>query len=446
MGSELTNIIPRSIVGPDAYVWALQSAFNAAGGRLYDTSFALGMDPAFDEAMRRDPVVLQAINDRLASVAGKSWTVQPASDDEDDKRMSSIIESLLRRIRDFRSARRNLAHAIFDARSYAEVHGDRKFVKLPARDRKSEPETAPMWVPRRMQDIGAKRMRWGILAGGQTQLQYASIPSGEWRPVDTSAHMLVSVCYDNREASLGYGRGLREGCYFYMWAKELALREGLQGLERWAQGMVVAKIDSKLGGKLDKESAAVAAEYLDILRKHRGRFGGIAIDKQDEVDVKWPTGSGQAMVTEFVRMMDDALTRLITGALLPSGGGGQVGSLARAEEEGSTIERVTQLDRDVIDEALTHDLIRRLVDVNRPQFAELGLADADYPRFETIQSKTEDPTKNATVVQTALASGVPLRKDEVYRKLGFTQPGEDDEVFEQELMPPGLPGGSLGDR
>jgi hypothetical protein len=429
MGSDTSNIIPRTIVAPDVYVWSLQQAFHNAGGRLYETSFALGQDAAFDEALRRDPVALQAINDRLASVAGKAWTIQPASDDEDDKDLAAIVESALRRLRDFRSGRRNLAHAIFDGRSYAVVHGERRPVKLPPRGRKGTPRMANLWTPRRLQDVGAKRIRWGLLENGKPQLQYASIPSGQWIPVSPDV-MLVSVCYDNREASLGYGRGLREGCYYYLYAKETALREGLQGLERWAQGMVVAKIDSKLAGFPTKEATQVAAEYLDTLKKHRGRFGGIAIDKADEIDVKWPAGTGQSMVTEFVRMMDEALTRLITGALLPSGGGSTNGSLARAEEEGSTIERVTQLDRDIVDEALTHDLIRRLVDVNRPQLSDMGLGDADYPRFETVMSQTEDPAKNATVVQTALQAGVALRKDEVYKKLGFTQPAEDDEVFD----------------
>ena len=48
------------------------------------------------------------------------------------------------------------------------------------------------------------------------------------------------------------------------------------------------------------------------------------------------------------------------------------------------------------------------------------------------QGQREDPTASAQVISTLLAAGVRLRADEVYRKTGFSVPGEDDEVIEPQ--------------
>ena len=81
-------------------------------------------------------------------------------------------------------------------------------------------------------------------------------------------------------------------------------------------------------------------------------------------------------------------------------------------------------------EELTDCLVGQLWRLNRQQLSDAGLAEARMPRLAIINKPIDDPRESAQVIATALASGIPLRKDEVYRQLGFTVPIDGDEVIE----------------
>ena len=64
------------------------------------------------------------------------------------------------------------------------------------------------------------------------------------------------------------------------------------------------------------------------------------------------------------------------------------------------------------------------------------------PRFRSSPQKREAPTQAAGIVAQMAAAGLPLKLEEVYRKIGFSMPSDDDEIFEghpQEEAPGGLP-------
>ena len=90
---------------------------------------------------------------------------------------------------------------------------------------------------------------------------------------------------------------------------------------------------------------------------------------------------------------------------------------------------------------MTHDLIGQVWRMNRSNFAALGLADANMPKFSSIQEKRQDPTVVAGIITQMGQVGLPLRKDEVYDRIGFTMPKEDDEIFEPKQQQPQMPGG-----
>ena len=52
------------------------------------------------------------------------------------------------------------------------------------------------------------------------------------------------------------------------------------------------------------------------------------------------------------------------------------------------------------------------------------------PYFKTTQQERENAQIAATIITTCLASGIKLKADEVYQKLGFTKPSEQDEIIE----------------
>ncbi len=54
---------------------------------------------------------------------------------------------------------------------------------------------------------------------------------------------------------------------------------------------------------------------------------------------------------------------------------------------------------------------------------------ARMPRFRIVNQKREDPAESASTIAALLAAGVELRRDEVYRKTGFTMPLPEDETI-----------------
>src|SRR3990167_8579408 len=69
--------------------------------RLYDPSIALRSDPDIYDKVLRDPVIAHAIRFRKFLVAGSNWSIEPASEDEDDKKLGAIVEKLIRKAAGF---------------------------------------------------------------------------------------------------------------------------------------------------------------------------------------------------------------------------------------------------------------------------------------------------------------------------------------------------------
>jgi phage gp29-like protein len=418
----------RNVTG-DLYVYALSSVYGA-GWRIYDIDLAQAMEPDPYEKVRRDPVIAQSIDQRLHGVAGRQWRIMPHSDAKEDKQAAKIVEEAFRNITGFTEARYELAQAVIRGRSYSWIWGERKHIRL------GDQKEMSWWVPVELQDIDRRRFRYIVermqepdgSPKSRVDLELFSVDRRVWEKI-THPEWLVESRYNDEEARLGYGRGLLEAIYFYYWMKSIVLREGVEGVERWAQGTTIAKIDGLRAGDPTRSNDAVKTAVLDVLKKMRARSVQV-FDKNDDVQVIERTGTGHTMVMQFLQYFDDALRGLILGATLPFGGGGREGSMARSQVESDVHESLVQFDRDKLDDDITRCLVKLFWDVNRTAFAKIGLADARMPTFETVQERREDPAVNAGVISTVLASGVKLRRDEVYRKIGFTPPQEDDDVIE----------------
>lgn len=428
------------------YTYALSSAYRA-GYRVYDPDYALSREPDIWEKVRRDPIIAHALEIRFHQIAGREWTCEPASDRKEDKRAAGIMEELLKNVDNFLAARYALSHAVATARSYSFIAGERKPVSV------DDGPTLNWWRPRKLQAVDRRRIFYEPLWTDRSKS--AGVPDSKYSPAARMArangHELhlkwklwsvergrfedllhpeyfVKLLYADEEGRLGYGRGLLEAIYYYYYVKTIVLREGVQGLERWAQGTLTAKIDGFREASADRPNATIQQEWLSVLEKMRSRHVAV-YDAKDQIEVINNTGSGHQMVTEFLNYLDNAITRLILGSVLPSGGDGGSGSFARAQVETNTMEALIQFDRMLLDEALTRDLIGMVWRMNSPQLASVGLGKANMPRFRTVQEERANPERNAQVATLLINAGIPVRVDEIYRKTGWTRPTDDDDVF-----------------
>lgn len=421
----------------DLYNHALSNAYRV-WTRLYDPAYGLARDPAIYTKVRRDATIAQAIDTRLHMVASRDWHIEPGDDSQESRRAASICEKLMRAIKDFGESRLILAQNVFHGRSYAFIEGARQ-------TRTFGDDVARKWfVPLRLRDLDPRRIRFvphieQVEFGTQRPDQKLWVTQEMWSVVRQQYEEIkpehrkqfISIIRLNQEANLGYGFPLMDSIYFLWWMKSICWREGLQGLERWSQGVVIGKVDSTREGGVDRTNDDIRDELFDSLKNMRSRHV-LVVDKETDIDVRDGGGSGHNMVMDFIKYMDDKLLALILGSVLPFGGGDAGGSYARARVESDTSSGVIQYDRDKLDNALTDDLIQFIWDQNYQNFAALGLRGATIPKFVTDLSNKNDPAQSAAIITQLAQAGLPLKLEEVYSKVGMTMPSVDDEVFEMQ--------------
>ena len=409
---------------------------------IYDPDYALANDSAVYEKIMRDPVTAHAIRFRKHLVAGAEWRIEPASDDEIDKRAAEIVEEAILKIENFTDARIRLSSSIFLGSAYAAIQGERYTQRLAG----SEPRE--WWTPkalidkdrrrfRRVYDRAIGRRRWEMYSIDREQ--YEALLHPEW---------YVHSIYDDTESALNYGRGLLNTIYQYQAAKSRTLQDAAALSERTGQGFLMVAIDNMRGADgrpvagADGSGSNVSDAWATQLDKHRAR-NILVHDARDKVQLLTGFGEGSQLLSSLRDYYDSAITTAILGAHLPTTANSG-GSYALAKIQENSTEALVQADRNRLSDEITRDIVGAVWRYNRFQLDAEGLGSARRPKFRIVNQKREDPVSSAQVVATLLGAGVKLRADEVYRKCGFTQPLPEDETIK------GIPGaapesGGLGD-
>jgi hypothetical protein len=422
----------------DYYTRMLTSLYSY-NHRLFDPDYGLSRDPDIYAKLMRDPDICGAIQTRLHAVAARDWKIEPYSDDPPDAALAEICYDALRQITNFLAARVNLAKACLTGRSYAWMVGQRKHMRLGH-------ATADLWwVPTFLEEIDKRRVDIIPVRGPDRSLtaerRLWSVERDRWEQI-AYPDALLEYVYEDEECRLGYGRGLGEALFFYSRFKTIALEKGLQALDRYAGGLVIAKIDDQRVGSVGKGNDDVRTAYRDELAKQRSEHI-FTMPKGDAIEIHDMPAGGHSAAVEFVKLLTESMVRLLLGGLLPSGHG-EGGSLARAREEGDQQEGLIQFERAMLDERITLSLIGLFMRQNRPQLARLGLSEARSSQFRTAQQKREDYKANAERLKIVLDSGADIGSSEYYKLVGLTpvKPGEDVVSGRQAAMP--MPGNPFG--
>ncbi len=415
------------------------------GTYVYDPSIALLNDPDIYRKMREDPIIAQAIDYRTRAVAQKEWQLAPASEDPRDVYLAAFLEWVARKPVKLTRALRNMGEAFWKGSTWTHMGGETQRVALPRKlqgmDYKPPTGEVHIWYPTQLTDVDRRMFRQRIDKSDDGKINVSwtmsptSINRGNiWIPEgdgwDTNDYVIHK--HDNRHSSLNQGMGEIDSVYWYYVAKTVALREGLQGLERWAQGWVVFTMDAKAAGDTQTTSLDYMQGAITELETHTGRKI-LGVNGSDTVDVKDGPGTGHQIVQFFLDYLDRGITRRLAGSLIPLGGGADVGSNARGEVEERTGNLMIQGDEEDLSETLNEQYIGRLIDVNRSAIHALGLEEAEPPTWEFTTTIVEDPVKNMEVIRGAAEVGIKLDEDDVYKKTGLKKPAEGKEMV---LTPP----------
>jgi hypothetical protein len=422
------------------FVRALSSAYKRVP-RVYDPDYALSRDSDVYEKLLKDSVIAHAVAQRKHMVAGSRWQCEPYNKQPENKLAAQVMEEILGCIENFDAARFNLAEAIFRGSTYAFIEGSRQvqgfYDRIPRM----------WWVPNRIRDLTKYRIRQvSTLVDGrdgktlQVHFELWNLASERWERIKPeNERAMVQHLYDDTEETLGYGRGLVSKIYHYWRAKEIVLTENLNAIERFAQGLIVAKIDGLREGS--STNASLVNSAIDALEKHKARHI-LAVGKEDDVQMLSGSGEGHQLFESMRKYLDEAIRVLVLGASLPSSAT-EGGSYALAEIQENSTQALIGYDRKIMAQTLNKTLVNLVWQSNRAALEQIGLGGATPPRLHIIDEKISDPKKEAEITEILLRSGMDLKADETYELVGRTAPAPGDDVIEGQKpvqQMPGLPG------
>lgn len=402
-----------------------------------DPDQAMTLDPWVYEKIEREVTIEAARNFRRHKVAGSGKSIHIEADPADPRSGALVgpFQALLARLERFDTARSNLADAFFKGLTVGLLEGDWYEAVLPG-------DSMPRmwWFPLSLRDVDKRRVRQEYAPGThQERWTIFDFERNEWQVIrpETAWHY-VWHRYDTTERSLNYGVGIAQRLVYYWTVKTVLWETSVRGAERWGFGWVVAKLSGLLGGasttNIETYGAKVNA-LITQLEKQREKHVFVHDKEAVELEVLEPTGTGHEMLERLMRYCDEQIRIMILGAVLPTGGGSDVGSNARAETEADSTEALLEYDRSILAETLTRGLLGAIRRCNAANLAAMGYGpDVAMPRFAIRHDRAPNFKERAEVVQILRASGVPLRASEVYEQTGFTAPDPSNPA--DTLAPP----------
>lgn len=456
MSNQNTALLLRS-PNDVLYDYWLSSAYRSSW--VFDPSLPLAKDPDIWETVRRDPVILSAMDRRVKNIV-RPWRVEPpkGAKREVDKRVAGVVQDAIGQIYRFNAARQRLCNAHFLGRGYEFIEGDYKYMSLDG--------NADMlwWIPTKLVDIDRRRFHfvadWHRDEQGRQyktiHLELFSTDRNRWEPVsDAYRRALIEYTYGEEEGRVGHGRGLLEATFFYHYFKANGFEKIQQGVDRWANGILTYEVDGDIQGSKNKTNADITLAAKRLLQNARTEHV-IVYQKGDKIEVVETTGTGGEMALNVVKYLDEAIERLYNGSLRPSGhGSGTTGARAEAETQADTSEQFYQDDRDDLDEVVDNYVVRLFWShpQNRANLARLHTTDgtsfamARRPKFHSRQERKEDPKVMTEVAGQLMDRGIGLLEEEVFERCGgWSVPSQGQKVLTSQKPPMspmggGIPGG-----
>lgn len=420
------------------YVRALSTAWRN-NVELHDPSIWLLREPEVEEKMLRDADIAHAVQYRRHMIAGQRWTCTPRVEGSPRAAMAVAVgNELLDGIKDFSQARLNLSRAFFSGSRFGYIHGKMRRLKI------GDGVERDWWVPTNIEDRDKRVYRIVPNYDGQTlsaHWERWDVGAAEFvvETVDDTAQTIRHV-YQDDQASLGHGRALREALGWWWYAKEHVFQESLQAVERFAQGILTAKVDGARDAETGLPNTELINQWRNVLEDLRAR-NVLVYDASDTVEHVSMGGEGWQLLNTIRDELRSTIYTLILGANLTTSAN-EGGSYALAAVQENSTEALVQYDRETLEETLTDDLLGCVWFKNHANLVELGVAD-EKPRFSITQEKREDPKERAEVASVLNTMGVELSLEDVLEQTGFRQPDPGETIIEK-AAPPADPFGGGG--
>lgn len=416
------------------------SAAHRNGVQLHDPSVWLLREPEIEEKMLRDADIRHAVGYRRHLIAGRKWNITPNVEGSPRSDMAvHVATEMLKKIEHFTRARLNLSRAFFSGARFSRIvlepmdldlgDGQMRTWLMPV---ELVDEDKRMYRIATDNDTNVIRMHWERwnIAGNE----FVDMTKAEFDA--TLQHV-----YEDDQAALGHGTALREALGWWWYAKTHVFQESLQAVERFAQGIIHAKIDGVRDAD-GRPNTQLVAEWESVLTDLRSRHVLVS-DKNDDIEIISGSSEGHQMLSDIRSELRNTIYTLVMGANLTTAAN-EGGSYALAEVQENSTESLLRYDRETLQEMLSSQLIGYLWRLNWANVSELGVQN-ERPNFSISAEKVLDPKERALIGQIANQMGVHISRDDFLDQIGYRIPEEGEETIEPVMQPGALPSGVNGD-
>ena len=427
-----------SVGHPLALPVELQRAFfRNVDGILRQPSLAYWKDRTLSKMMRNDPDIEAPLHNMQVSVAGLEWEVRPTDDGQDE--IVEFVDDALRAVEQFADLRMQLLEAVWYGPSAANL-----IWKADANG------TVPLrWVPIHSDTLSFTRDgNLGLRVGSEYLRQHPdeklSRGFDSWVRLlsPTEQEQVALHVYRRRgpdfdvanESAYHYaGRGVRDVAWFYWMMKQEALQNWATYCSRYAMGVRIGYYQAgNLQAKSDMET---------VLRNLVGDVSAVLPrespdQKSSEIEILEPTAGRAVVFGDLTDWLSSNIEVLIQGQRLTTGVHSTGMGSGVADQHAKTFNRhLTYITRG-LDETLTREVVRKIVDRNfGPQ--------EKYPQFWSNVPNPDGPAI-LDAAQKFVSIGGEVKADQLRGVLGLTRPEAGDEVLSQANMLPGFgTGGGL---
>lgn len=414
-----------------------RSFFKTASGMLRQPSLAYWKDRTLHRMMRNDPDIEAPLHNMQVSVSGLEWEIRPTDDGQDE--ICEFVDDAIRGIEQFTDMRMSLLEAVW--------YGPAAVNPIWRTDGNG---TVPFrWVPIHSDTIAFhKDGRFGLRVGSAFLMDN---PGKEVvRGFDSYVRLLTPAERDEvllhiyrrrgpdfdvpNESAYHYaGRGVRDVAWFYWMMKQEALQNWSTYCARYAMGVRIGYYQAgNLQAKSDMET---------VLRNLVGDVSAVLPRespdaKSSEIEILEPSAGRAVVFADLTDWLTSNIEVLIQGQSLTTGAHPTGIGSGAADQHARTFNRHLTYVARSLDETLSRELVRRIVDRNfGPQ--------EKYPKFWSNVPSPDGPAILDAAVQ-FVSIGGEVKADQLRGTLGLTKPEPGDEVLSQANMLPGFgTGGGL---
>lgn len=270
-----------------------------------------------------------------------------------------------------------------------------------------------MWFPAMFHQLPSQFMRWEYEAGKPDRLLF--VPDGETeepRPFPDNKFIVALN-------TTGPDHPLYNATYYPLIAWFGAFKFGLGWFMEYCQKYGLPKLVFHYESESDRRQLEQDLSEEKVLNN-------ILLKGDRAVDIANAPASGASLPQrELLSLAESACHKLILGQTLTSDTSEHGGSLAQAKVHAGVQADVVRKTADYVADILNTQLIPTIVLLN------YGTTDVPMPELRAKIPQEGVTQERVQVVKTALEiKGMKLKRSEVYEFTGFSQPADDDDVFE----------------